>query len=50
MPPPCEFCGGAVNYVAFDYGVDPDTGYHDMGEVSLCSECGFTEEITDATY
>ena len=36
----CPECGGTVIAKPYDFGVDPDTGYHDEGCRFHCLDCG----------
>ena len=40
----CNHCGSANTSVEpFDLGIEPDTGYHDAGNVITCQDCGTAE-------
>ena len=36
----CPQCGGPITAAPVNYGVDPDTGYHDTGHRFTCLVCG----------
>jgi hypothetical protein len=43
----CPQCGGRVHVLPFDFGICPETGYHDAGEGFRCVECGATGDADD---
>ncbi len=44
----CPECGsGQVAIGEFDFGICPDTGYHDAGEGFRCLGCGATGDADD---
>lgn len=46
-PQQCSFCGEFMRTVFYDWGHDPDTGYHDHGCRLECPSCGAVEERWD---
>ena len=37
----CPDCGSDnLDYREYDYGRDPETGYHDAGVRAICQDCG----------
>ena len=44
----CPECGGGnVAVTEYDFGICPQTGYHDCGERFRCRECGATGDVND---
>lgn len=43
--PSCDFCDAPFRLVSYDYGIDPETGYHDRGAYLECPDCGLIEEL-----
>lgn len=44
----CPHCGSDnVEIRNFDFGTDPDTGYHDSGTVAVCAACNCVSEVGD---
>lgn len=42
----CAWCGSTdIETVSWDFGVDPQTGYHDQGTAVVCRGCGRTGEL-----
>ena len=42
----CPDCGSdQIDIVEFDFGICPQTGYHDCGELFRCLECGAAGEL-----
>lgn len=41
----CDFCGGPLAVIHFDYGIDPECGYRDEGYYIECRDCSFREEL-----
>ena len=40
----------AISCVAFDGGVEADTGYHDAGEQFVCRDCGARGDAADVAW
>ena len=46
----CANCGSDdVDLVPFDFGIDPETGYRDTGDLIKCHTCG-AKEIAEFHY
>jgi hypothetical protein len=44
----CPRCGStAMTFHTLDFGVDPETGYHDQGDAYRCDECGCVVDADD---
>ncbi len=44
----CPECGSEQVVInEYDFGICPQTGYHDAGERYQCFECGATGDISD---
>jgi rubredoxin len=44
----CPECGNDhISIEEFDFGICPQTGYHDAGERFRCGACGATGDATD---
>jgi hypothetical protein len=44
----CPECGGNdLSWHEYDFGRDPETGYHDGGEYAVCRACGAQSDAAD---
>lgn len=42
----CNECGSEdIELIAYDWGRESDTGYHDAGEGLHCRNCGHVEQL-----
>src|SRR5262249_21938929 len=47
----CPECAGSeLVALPFDFGMDPESGYHDAGERFLCRACGATGEAAEVAF